>query len=125
ARRGGPAGSRPAPAPKLDRTARLVLAILDADGAEPRPPAAIADALRLEPQRVERSLAALVEAGEAVRSTPPVYFSIRRLGPLRERATALAGERGEIALPELRDALGTSRKYAQAILDHLDGTGVT
>jgi selenocysteine-specific elongation factor len=38
---------------------------------------------------------------------------------------ALAGERGEITLPEVRDELGTSRKYAQAILDHLDGAGVT
>jgi selenocysteine-specific elongation factor len=122
---GGRATSGQAPSPKLDRAAGLVLAVLDADGAEPRPPAAIASALRLEPERVERSLAALVEAGDAVRSTPQVYFSARRLEPLRERATALAGERGEIALPELRDALGTSRKYAQAILDHLDGTGVT
>jgi selenocysteine-specific elongation factor len=111
--------------PRLDRVARLVLAVLDADGAEPRSPAAIAEALRLDQSGVERSLAALVATGDAVRATPQVCFSRRRLEPVRERVIALAGERGEITLPVVRDALGTSRKYAQAILDHLDGTGVT
>jgi selenocysteine-specific elongation factor len=122
-----PARTAPVPeaTPKLDRAARLVLAILDADGDEPRSPAAIADALRLGGPRVDRILAALVASGDAVRATPQVCFSRRRLEPLRERVIALAGERGEITLAEVRDALGTSRKYAQAILDHLDGAGVT
>ena len=40
-------------------------------------------------------------------------------------AVELAQERGEITLPELRDALGTSRKYAQALLEHLDATKTT
>ena len=123
-RAGRPAPARPR-APKLDRGARLVLAILDADGAEPRSPAAIGEALRLDPARVERILAALVASGDVVRATPQVWFARRRLEPLRERVIALAGERGEITLPQVRDALGTSRKYAQAILDHLDGAGVT
>jgi selenocysteine-specific elongation factor len=122
-----PARTAPVPeaTPKLDRAARLVLAILDADGDEPRSPAAIADALRLGGPRVDRILAALVASGDAVRATPQVCFSRRRLEPLRERVIALAGERGEITLAEVRDALGTSRKYAQAMLDHLDGAGVT
>ena len=34
-------------------------------------------------------------------------------------------DRGEITVAELRDALGTSRKYAQALLEHLDATRVT
>jgi selenocysteine-specific elongation factor len=121
------ARSAPVPqtTPKPDRAARLVLAILDADGAEPRSTAAIAAALQLDRARVERTLAALVASGDAVRATPQVCFSRRRLEPLRERVIALAGERGEITLPEVRDELGTSRKYAQAILDHLDGAGVT
>jgi selenocysteine-specific elongation factor len=116
---------RPKQAPELDHLARLALAVLDADGAEPRPPAAIAEALRTDPQRVERSLGALVAAGRAVRVGPQVYFATARLEPLRHRAIAIARERGEVTLPGLRDALGTSRKYAQAILDHLDGAGVT
>jgi selenocysteine-specific elongation factor len=115
----------PAPKPTIDRAAKLILALLDADGAEPRSPAAVAEALRLEPERVERSLVALVEAGDVVRLTPQVYFSARRLEALRDRVLALARERGETSLPEVRDRLATSRKYAQAILDYLDGAGVT
>ena len=30
-----------------------------------------------------------------------------------------------ITLAEVRDLLGTSRKYAQALLEHLDATGMT
>ena len=32
---------------------------------------------------------------------------------------------GEVTLATLRDELGTSRKYAQAYLEHLDATHVT
>jgi selenocysteine-specific elongation factor len=32
---------------------------------------------------------------------------------------------GNITLAQTRDLFGTSRKYAQALLEHLDETGVT
>ena len=34
-------------------------------------------------------------------------------------------ERGSISLGEVRDLFGTSRKYAQAFLEHLDALHVT
>jgi selenocysteine-specific elongation factor len=34
-------------------------------------------------------------------------------------------EHEKITLAEVRDLFGTSRKYAQALLEHLDATGVT
>ena len=34
-------------------------------------------------------------------------------------------EKGRITLAEVRDLFGTTRKYAQALLEHLDATGVT
>jgi selenocysteine-specific elongation factor len=46
------------------------------------------------------------------------------LADVERRVRALA-ERGEITLPGLRDDLGTSRKYAQALLEHLDAARVT
>ena len=33
--------------------------------------------------------------------------------------------KGQISLAEARDLFGTSRKYAQALLEHLDAVGVT
>jgi selenocysteine-specific elongation factor len=34
-------------------------------------------------------------------------------------------KKGQVSLAEVRDLLGTSRKYVQALLEHLDGIGVT
>jgi selenocysteine-specific elongation factor len=42
-----------------------------------------------------------------------------------ERVRAHTGSRGQITIAEVRDLLGTSRKYAQALLEHLDATKVT
>ena len=36
-----------------------------------------------------------------------------------------AAHDGAITLAQVRDALGTSRKYAQVMLEHLDGARVT
>ena len=43
---------------------------------------------------------------------------------LGEEATALAVRNGSTSIAAVRDALGLSRKYAQALLEHLDGEGV-
>ncbi len=64
-------------------------------------------------------------AGRAVRVKPGLYYAAGELQRVRARIVELAGERGWITLPELRDSLGTSRKYAQAVLEHLDACGVT
>ncbi|MQA76470.1 MAG: selenocysteine-specific translation elongation factor, partial [Solirubrobacterales bacterium] len=70
-------------------------------------------------------LARCVAAGRAARAAGDVYFEARELERLRTRALALAHERGELSIASLRDALGTSRKYAQALLEHLDGEKLT
>jgi selenocysteine-specific elongation factor len=107
------------------RRAMIVLALLEADGPAPRAPAAIADALGIAQQEVDERLGELVDAGLATRLGPEVYFARSALAPLRTRTVELARRRGELTLPELRTELGTSRKYAQALLEHLDATEVT
>jgi selenocysteine-specific elongation factor len=37
----------------------------------------------------------------------------------------MIGEKGALTVAEFRDRFGTSRKYALAVLEHLDATGVT
>ncbi len=109
----------------LDRRSLLILAVLERDDLEPRAPAAIAEALRVEPDLVVDDLERLVATGRAVRVRPGVYYSAGRLDAAGARVVEIARERGEVTLPELRDALGTSRKYSQALLEHLDATKVT
>jgi selenocysteine-specific elongation factor len=113
---------RPRP---LDKKARLVLAALAADGAEPGTPRAIAERLGIAHAEAVAALDGLVEHGLAVRLSRDVYYERSALERLRARTLELARARGEITLPELRDALGTSRKYAQALLEHLDATKAT
>jgi selenocysteine-specific elongation factor len=109
----------------LDTRARLMLAVLEADGAEPRAPGAVAERIGISHQEAVAALDRLVDRGLAVRLSPDTYYERNALDALRGRALELAQERGEITLPELRDALGTSRKYAQALLEHLDATKAT
>ena len=41
------------------------------------------------------------------------------------RVQAALANKGQITLAEVRDMFNTSRKYAQALLEHLDATGLT
>jgi selenocysteine-specific elongation factor len=109
----------------LDTKARLMLAVLQADDAEPRAPRAVAERIGIPTQDAVAALDRLVDRGLAVRLSPDTYYDRGSLERLRARILELTRERGEITLPELRDALGTSRKYAQALLEHLDATRAT
>jgi selenocysteine-specific elongation factor len=71
-------------------------------------------------------LAALRAAHRAVRVSKSLHYHPDALSAVRERAIRLAHDHGgAITLAEFRDELGTSRKFAQALLDHLDSERVT
>jgi selenocysteine-specific elongation factor len=112
-------------AAELNRTAVEVLALLRRDGTVPRSPRGIAEALGAEKTAVDAALGALTEAGHIERAGRDVYFATEALERLRSTALGLAEETGELTLPGLRNALGTSRKFAQAVLEDLDSRGAT
>jgi selenocysteine-specific elongation factor len=70
-------------------------------------------------------LAALRAHGRAVRLGPTMHVHPEALAAVRARLTAAIERDGSITLAGARDELGTSRKYAQAFLEHLDGEHVT
>ena len=71
-------------------------------------------------------LAALRDHGLAVRVSRTLHYHRDVLAEVRARVIALAAEGdGSVSLAQLRDALGTSRKFAQALLEHLDAEKVT
>jgi selenocysteine-specific elongation factor len=116
----------PRPAPEPDELAVRALELIRVDGASPRAPAAIAEALGRPLPEAEAALEALVAAGRVSRVKPGVYYETETLERLRSRLLALAAERGgAITLAEARDELGTSRKYAQALVEHLDAAQLT
>jgi selenocysteine-specific elongation factor len=71
------------------------------------------------------ALRAVRDAGLAVRVSGRLYAHADVAGAAKERVVALIAERGSLSLAELRDALGTSRKSAQAFLELLDRERVT
>jgi selenocysteine-specific elongation factor len=71
-------------------------------------------------------LAALREAGRAVRVSRAMHYHADTAAEARRVVLELAARHdGAVTLAQLRDALGTSRKFAQTMLEHLDGARVT
>ena len=71
-------------------------------------------------------LAALREAGRAVRVSRTMHYHADTLADARRTVLELAARHGgAITLAQLRDALGTSRKFAQTLLEHLDSERTT
>ena len=64
-------------------------------------------------------------AGRAVRVGRSMYAHVEALEQVARRVREIIGEEGSITLARLRDELGTSRRYAQALLEHLDAARVT
>jgi selenocysteine-specific elongation factor len=104
------------------------------------PPPVLSDAARSLEQRLLQAglepppdsqldagdLRALREAGRAVRVTKTLHYHTDTLAHVRDRVVALADRAGgTITLAQVRDELGTSRKFAQALLEHLDAERVT
>jgi selenocysteine-specific elongation factor len=113
-----PAPAQPAapaePAPLPD-TARALEERLRAAGHEPP------NAADLDPD----DLAVLRAAGRAVRVGRAMYAHPEALAAVRARVEAVIAAEGSITLARLRDELQTSRKFAQAHLEHLDAERVT
>jgi selenocysteine-specific elongation factor len=70
-------------------------------------------------------LVALRAAGRAVRVGRSMYAHPAALEAVRQRVEAIIDAEGGVTMARLRDELDTSRKYAQALLEHLDAARVT
>jgi selenocysteine-specific elongation factor len=71
-------------------------------------------------------LAALRDAGRAVRVSKNLHYHPDVLAEIRSRVIELAARNGgAVTLAGLRDELGTSRKFAQALLEHFDSERLT
>jgi selenocysteine-specific elongation factor len=112
-----PASDEPQPpaVPVLTESAGRLEARLRAAGTEPP----------LDSELDPGDLAALRAAGRAVRVSRTLHYHADVLAEIRERVTALAQRRGSFTLADVRDELGTSRKFAQALLEHFDAQRLT
>ncbi|MBV9798471.1 MAG: SelB C-terminal domain-containing protein, partial [Solirubrobacterales bacterium] len=102
---------------------------------EPLSPSALATEQRLREAGFEPpldseldpgDLAALRAAGRAIRVSKNLHYHPEAIGEVRRRVIAAAERHGgAVTLAQVRDELSTSRKFAQALLEHLDASKVT
>jgi selenocysteine-specific elongation factor len=115
-----PPAAAPAPAPvrsPLGAQAHALAQRLLEAGHEPPALAELGDAAA--------ELPALRAAGVAVRVGRDRYAHRDAVAAVAARVAAIVEAEGTITLARLRDELGTSRKHAQALLEHLDAARVT
>jgi selenocysteine-specific elongation factor len=70
-------------------------------------------------------LALLIDRKQVVKLSESVVIGLPAYREMRDRILAHLNEKGKITLAEVRDMFQTSRKYAQALLEYLDGEKVT
>ena len=68
---------------------------------------------------------ALVDLGQLKPVAEDVVYSADMYESLIGRLTQQLHQQGSLSAPEARDLLGTSRKYAIALLEHMDELHIT
>jgi selenocysteine-specific elongation factor len=96
-----------------------------AEAAETPSVAVAAEAVGMPVREAQRLVDALVRRGRLVKVGEDLYYPPERLKALMDRLAAAMEEGGQLSLAEARDLLGTSRRYAQALLEHMDSEGLT
>ena len=109
----------------LDDAALGLAAMLRADGERPRADGDLATAAGLEPGEAAKRLNALTRAGLAVRVGANLHFDPVALEGLVTRIAAICERDGSATIAGVRDELGTTRRYAQALLEHMDARRIT
>ena len=119
AKESGSTVALPGHAPTLDKIqvadSTTYVEALKRDRFAPAPDAAISDDL----------LAYLESTGEIVRVGDGIAFSADAYAEMVDRVSSQIRESGSITLAQVRDMLGTSRKYAQALLEQMDDKRIT
>ena len=67
----------------------------------------------------------LVDRGELIHAGGGLYFDAEAVGRAREEVVANCERNDALDIPQLRDALGTTRKFLIPLLEHFDAVGVT
>ncbi len=70
-------------------------------------------------------LSAMIESGELFSVSADVIFRKSDYDSMKENIKQAVERNGRISLAEVRDMFKTSRKYAQALLEHFDAIGFT
>jgi selenocysteine-specific elongation factor len=105
--------------------AEALLQIFEKAGVEAPGTEAAAREVGLGEKEGLRLLRALERQGRMVKVGEDLFYASSTLEELMGRIAGEMESRGQITLAEVRDLLGTSRRYTQALLEHMDSEGLT
>ena len=115
---------RPLPADQERRLAALVQACESA-AFRPPTPAELATLLGIDPKQVPGLLARAIDEGLVDQVGDHVYGATTIRSALVAVKANCLRHAEDLEIPELRDELGTSRKYLIPLLEYIDGLGLT
>jgi selenocysteine-specific elongation factor len=108
-----------------DPDVRRLVDLLCEDSLEPRAPDAIGGELGLARDRVLELLERARREERVERLKPGIYYHPDALRRAEREVVSICEREGSVTIAGLRDELGTSRKYAQALLEHFDARRLT
>ncbi len=73
----------------------------------------------------EELLQYLVSNGDLISLSSEVFFSSETYGDAIDKVKEVLGTKGTLTVAEVRDFFQTTRKYALALMEHLDEVGIT
>jgi selenocysteine-specific elongation factor len=103
---------------------KLHARVLEA-GLAPPTLASLQEVLVADQRQVARLLEVLVRRGRLVRAREDLWFAAVAVDAARAMLQRILTERQEVTLAEFRDAAGTGRRNAQALLELFDREGLT
>ncbi|MEM1484203.1 selenocysteine-specific translation elongation factor [Oscillospiraceae bacterium PP1C4] len=115
----------PLQTPLYQALSAKILALYDAAGCMPPDTGSVAQTIESPPETVLRVLELLLSQGALVKVSASMLLFAAAYQAARDAVSQAVAEQGSITLAQLRDMLGISRKYAQAILEHFDEIGFT
>ena len=107
------------------QAAEALLAALREAGESPAALDEIFSSCKIEPALGRRAMASLEKAGEAMRVTKELAFAAETLSQFEQAVRICLANGASASAAELRDAMGTTRKYAIPLLEYFDDKGIT
>ncbi|MEM8710580.1 MAG: SelB C-terminal domain-containing protein, partial [Planctomycetota bacterium] len=120
-----PSGRKVALDPELAALRERALVSLGESRFQPPSPDELAAGLGTTRESVDTLLRLCVDEGSVEHIGADLYLSGTVVEDARQAVTTNCQANGHLEIPELRDALGTTRKFLIPILEHFDTEGLT
>lgn len=85
----------------------------------------LASTIGVESSLIEKLQSFLIDRGEVIRIATDVALSVEAIPQAAQKLAVLFEKEGAFTASQAKDALGTTRKFAIPLLEHLDKTGWT